>query len=174
MEKSLAPFFTADRTKRLDSLPLEQRRIVEEEAKASGNPDVFIDNVLVSKWLAQRTGKDDAFVDENLNELVKVYFGESANTSSAYSNIAAHYQEWTNALDEARALAEVQRRAERAKYASQSIAYKVGGTAAESAATFTLGAAEGLSRAVSMGAEKMRAPTKTHIVTGKQIGRAHV
>ena len=155
----LQPFFNPDRTKRLDSLPPERRKIIEAEAQESGQGDAHTDRALVGLWLSERTGLDKAVVNENLDEMVKVYFGANDNASSAYTKIAAHYGEYTALLDEQRALLNVKKRAEAAKYLEQSGLYKFGATAAEGAAGTVLSAAEGVLRQVSMGAQKMSAPT---------------
>ena len=155
----LQPFFNTDRTKRLDSLPPERRKIIEEEAQASGLGDAHTDRVLVGMWLSKRTGLDDDVVDRNLDEMVKVYFGANDNASSAYTKIAAHYGEYTAFLDEQRALLNVKKRAEEAKYLEQSSLYKFGATAAEGAANTALSAVEGASRQMAMVTEKMSAPT---------------
>ena len=68
----LQPFFNTDRTKRLDSLPPERRKIIEEEAQASGQGDAHTDKVLVGMWLSERTGLESDVVDENFDEMVKV------------------------------------------------------------------------------------------------------
>lgn len=155
----LQPFFNTDRTKRLDSLSPERRKAIEDEAQASGQGDAHTDRVLVGMWLSERTGLEDDVVDRNFDEMVKVYFGANDNASSAYTKIAAHYGEYTALLDEQRAMLNVKKRAEAAKYLEQSGLYKFGATAAEGAAGTALGAAEGALRQVSMGAQKMRAPT---------------
>ena len=155
----LQPFFNTDRTKRLDSLPPERRKIIEDEAQASGQGDAHTDKVLVGMWLSKRTGLDSDVVYRNFDEMVKRYFGANDNASSAYTKIAAHYEEYTALLDEQRALLNVKKRAEAAKYLEQSGPYKFGATVAEGAANTALGAAEGALRQVSMGAQKMRAPT---------------
>ena len=155
----LQPFFNTDRTKRLDSLSPERRKAIEEEAQASGQGDAHTDRVLVGMWLSERTGLDDDVVDGNFDEMVKVYFGANDNASSAYTKIAAHYGEYTALLDEQRAMLNVKKRAEAAKYLEQSGLYQFGATAAEGAAGTALGAAEGALRQVSMGAQKMSAPT---------------
>ena len=155
----LQPFFNTDRTKRLDSLPPERRKVIEDEAQASGQGDAHTDKVLVGMWLSERTGLDDDVVDGNFDEMVKMYFGANDNASSAYTKIAAHYGEYTALLDEQRAILNVKKRAEAAKYLEQSGLYAFGATATEGAANTALGAAEGALRQVSMGAQKMRAPT---------------
>ena len=155
----LQPFFNPDRTKRLDSLPPERRKIIEAEAQESGQGDAHTDRALVGLWLSERTGLDKAVVNENFDEMVKVYFGANDNASSAYTKIAAHYGEYTALLDEQRALLNVKKRAEAAKYLEQSGLYQFGATAAEGAAGTALSAVEGASRQMSMGAQKMRAPT---------------
>lgn len=155
----LQPFFNTDRTKRLDSLSPERRKSIEDEAQASGQGDAHTDRVLVGMWLSERTGLEDDVVDRNFDEMVKVYFGANDNASSAYTKIAAHYGEYTALLDEQRAMLNVKKRAEAAKYLEQSGLYQFGATAAEGAAGTALGAAEGALRQVSMGAQKMSAPT---------------
>ena len=162
----LQPFFNPDRTKRLDSLPPERRKIIEDEAKASGQGDAHTDRVLVGMWLSKRTGLENDVVDRIFDEMVKVYFGANDNASSAYTKIAAHYEEYTALLDkqralldEQRALLNVKKRAEAAKYLEQSGLYKFGATAAEGAANTALGAAEGALRQMSVVAKEMSAPT---------------
>lgn len=155
----LQPFFNTDRTKRLDSLSPERRKAIEDEAQASGQGDAHTDRVLVGMWLSERTGLEDDVVDGNFDEMVKVYFGANDNASSAYTKIAAHYGEYTALLDEQRAMLNVKKRAKAAKYLEQSGLYQFGATAAEGAAGSALSAVEGASRQVSMGIQKMSAPT---------------
>lgn len=155
----LQPFFNTDRTKRLDSLSPERRKAIEDEAQASGQGDAHTDRVLVGMWLSERTGLEDDVVDRNFDEMVKVYFGANDNASSAYTKISAHYGEYTALLDEQRAMLNVKKRAEAAKYLEQSGLYQFGATAAEGAAGTALGAAEGALRQVSMVAKKIEAPT---------------
>jgi len=89
----MEPNLFASRETRFNHLSEEERSYYKSLADRKPHDPEFLDGLLVTDWLAERTGADKKEIYQNLEANLSTFFGEGTTRAQAYDHISAYYRD---------------------------------------------------------------------------------